>query len=88
MTAPTRSRLHRTSIRILGLYNLPGRRESRPDLGPGGAQALGLAIDKSELVEVIGTIAGDDTVLVICADDRDARALADKLQPNQQRSMP
>ena len=55
---------------------------------PGGAQALGLAIDKSELVEVIGTIAGDDTVLVICADDRDARALADKLQPNHQRSMP
>ena len=37
---------------------------------PGGAQALGLAIDNSELPEVIGTIAGDDTVLVICPDGR------------------
>jgi len=55
---------------------------------PGGAQALGLAIDKSDLPEVIGTIAGDDTVLVICPDDRQAKALSRKLQPNhQQRSM-
>lgn len=56
---------------------------------PGGAQALGLAIDNSELPEVIGTIAGDDTVLVICPDDRKAKALARKLQPSHlQRSMP
>ena len=56
---------------------------------PGGAQTLGLAIDKSELPEVIGTIAGDDTVLVICAGDRKAKALAMKLQPSQpQRSTP
>lgn len=56
---------------------------------PGGAQALGLAIDNSDLPEVIGTIAGDDTVLVICPDDRKAKALARKLQPSHlQRSMP
>tara|TARA_R110002094_G_scaffold53008_8_gene64417 strand:+ start:837 stop:1316 length:480 start_codon:yes stop_codon:yes gene_type:complete len=56
---------------------------------PGGAQALGLAIDNGDLPEVIGTIAGDDTVLVICASDRKAKSLARKLQPNQnQRSAP
>lgn len=55
---------------------------------PGGAQALGLAIDNSELPEVVGTIAGDDTVLVICPDDRKAKALARKLQPSHlQRSL-
>ena len=48
---------------------------------PGGAQALGLAIDNSDLPEVIGTIAGDDTVLVICPNERKAKALARKLQP-------
>jgi transcriptional regulator of arginine metabolism len=56
---------------------------------PGGAQALGLAIDNADLPEVIGTIAGDDTVLVICANDRKAKALARKLQPAQnQRNAP
>lgn len=56
---------------------------------PGGAQALGLAIDNGNLPEVIGTIAGDDTVLVICANERKAKALARKLQPTQdQRSAP
>lgn len=39
--------------------------------GAGQAQLLGLAIDRARLPEVIGTIAGDDTILVIC---RDARA--------------
>lgn len=56
---------------------------------PGGAQALGLAIDNGDLPEVIGTIAGDDTVLVICANDRKAKALARKLQPAEdQRNAP
>jgi transcriptional regulator of arginine metabolism len=39
--------------------------------GPGQAQLLALAIDRAQLPDVIGTIAGDDTILVIC---RDARA--------------
>ncbi len=55
---------------------------------PGGAQALALAIDNSDLTEVIGTIGGDDTVLVICANDRKAKALQKKLLPkaNQRRT--
>ncbi len=38
---------------------------------PGLAQPLALAIDQAELPEVVGTVAGDDTVLVIT---RHARA--------------
>jgi transcriptional regulator of arginine metabolism len=39
--------------------------------GPGQAQLLALALDRAQLPDVLGTIAGDDTILVIC---RDARA--------------
>lgn len=38
---------------------------------PGGAQPLALAIDRAELPEVVGTVAGDDTILLIT---RHARA--------------
>jgi transcriptional regulator of arginine metabolism len=33
---------------------------------PGGAHLLASSIDAAELVEVAGTIAGDDTVLLVC----------------------
>lgn len=46
---------------------------------PGGAQALGLALDNAQLAEVVGTIAGDDTVLVICPTDAKARKLQKQL---------
>ena len=55
---------------------------------PGGAQTLGLAIDNSNLQEVVGTIAGDDTVLVICPDERKAKSLSRKLQPNHEYKTP
>jgi transcriptional regulator of arginine metabolism len=42
--------------------------------GPGQAQLLALAIDRARLKEVIGTIAGDDTILVICPDQGMAAA--------------
>jgi transcriptional regulator of arginine metabolism len=45
----------------------------------GGAQALGLAIDHAELPGVVGTIAGDDTVLAVCKDHNKARALVRRL---------
>jgi transcriptional regulator of arginine metabolism len=35
---------------------------------PGNASTLAVAIDRHELVEVMGTIAGDDTVFVATAD--------------------
>ena len=51
----------------------------------GGAQALGLALDKSELPELVGTIAGDDTVLAVCKTNAKARSLAKKLAASMQR---
>src|SRR6187455_2557908 len=33
--------------------------------GPGQAQPLALALDRAQLTETVGTIAGDDTILVI-----------------------
>jgi transcriptional regulator of arginine metabolism len=41
----------------------------------GQAQILALALDRSSLPEVVGTIAGDDTVLVITREPRQAGAL-------------
>jgi len=38
----------------------------------GGAQPLGAALDREGWSEVVGTLAGDDTVLVICPDVRRA----------------
>jgi transcriptional regulator of arginine metabolism len=35
---------------------------------PGNASPLAVAVDRAELPEVVGTVAGDDTVLVITAD--------------------
>jgi transcriptional regulator of arginine metabolism len=48
--------------------------------GPGQAQLLGVAIDGARLPEVVGTLAGDDTILVIAPDVRRARALVRRLE--------
>ena len=42
--------------------------------GPGQAQLLALAIDRAQLPDVLGTIAGDDTILTICRDSRCAQS--------------
>ena len=48
--------------------------------GPGQAQLLGVALDSARLPEVVGTIAGDDTILAITPDVRRARALVKWLE--------
>lgn len=48
--------------------------------GPGQAQLLGVAIDAAQLPEVVGTLAGDDTILVIAPDARRARALVKRFE--------
>jgi transcriptional regulator of arginine metabolism len=48
--------------------------------GAGMAQPLALAIDRARLDEVVGTLAGDDTILVISRDARQAKALARQLE--------
>ena len=47
--------------------------------GAGQAQPLALAIDRARLAETVGTIAGDDTILVITKDARRAAAFAKRL---------
>ena len=46
---------------------------------PGNANALAVALDKESWPEVVGTIAGDDTVLVVTPDPPTAAKLRDKL---------
>jgi transcriptional regulator of arginine metabolism len=46
----------------------------------GQAQPLAVAIDRAALPEIVGTIAGDDTILVICRSAPDAAGLSKRLQ--------
>lgn len=47
--------------------------------GAGQASALAQAIDRARLPEMVGTIAGDDTILVIARDERRAAAFVKRL---------
>jgi transcriptional regulator of arginine metabolism len=42
----------------------------------GSAQPVAAALDEQEWPEAIGTIAGDDTILIVCTDKEDAKKLA------------
>jgi len=46
---------------------------------PGNANSLAIAIDRGELDEVLGTVAGDDTVLVITPDPQAAEQFHQKM---------
>jgi len=48
--------------------------------GRGQAQALAESLDRARLPEAIGTIAGDDTILVIARGGRAAGALTKRLK--------
>jgi transcriptional regulator of arginine metabolism len=47
---------------------------------PGGAHLLASAIDRASLGDVLGTVAGDDTVLLVTRDPRGGRRVADRLR--------
>jgi transcriptional regulator of arginine metabolism len=55
---------------------------------PGAAHFLASALDRSSLAEVIGTIAGDDTVLVVSRDATGGAALAEQLLELSRRRLP
>ena len=42
-------------------------------------QCIGVSIDRQELQEVVGTVAGDDTVLVITADSQAAEGFQKRM---------
>lgn len=46
----------------------------------GSAQPVAAALDHEHLPEVLGTIAGDDTVLIICQDQKHASLLRERLE--------
>jgi transcriptional regulator of arginine metabolism len=46
---------------------------------PGASNFLASALDRAGLAEVLGTVAGDDTILVIARDPRGGQRLADYL---------
>ena len=47
---------------------------------PGGAQLLASAIDRAGMTDVLGTVAGDDTVLLITRDPRGGAKVAERLR--------
>jgi transcriptional regulator of arginine metabolism len=47
---------------------------------PGGAQPLAAAVDREHWPEVLGTIAGDDTVLVITGNRKSCRAVQKRIE--------
>ena len=46
---------------------------------PGHANSVAVALDREQWPEVMGTIAGDDTILVIAPDNATAEAVQEKL---------
>ncbi len=46
----------------------------------GGAQPVAASLDYEDWPEVVGTIAGDDTVLIVCQDSRHATDVESKLR--------
>jgi transcriptional regulator of arginine metabolism len=55
------------------------RQHGGPANPAGAAQFLASALDRSGLSDIVGTIAGDDTILVVARDVTGGKALADKL---------
>ena len=43
---------------------------------PGSAHLIGVALDQSDMPEIVGTICGDDTIFVACRSVSDAQQVA------------
>ena len=46
----------------------------------GSAQPVAAALDETDWIELVGTIAGDDTILIVCPDKDQARGLASRIE--------
>jgi transcriptional regulator of arginine metabolism len=46
----------------------------------GSAQPVAAAMDETDWSELVGTIAGDDTILIVCPDKDDAKKLSSRLE--------
>jgi len=74
--APALPRMARESIRdIRAAQNLLVLKTP-----PGGAQSLAAALDAAGWAEVVGTVAGDDTILIISGSPRQRLAVENRLE--------
>jgi len=46
----------------------------------GSAQPVAAALDDEDWPEAVGTVAGDDTILIVCPDHKEASKLASRIQ--------
>jgi transcriptional regulator of arginine metabolism len=46
----------------------------------GSAQPVAAALDDEDWPEAVGTVAGDDTILIVCLDNKDASKLAARIR--------
>ena len=46
----------------------------------GSAQPVAAAMDETDWSELVGTIAGDDTILIVCTDKDDAKKLSSRIE--------
>ena len=46
----------------------------------GSAQPVAAALDEADWTEVVGTLACDDTILIVCPDKEEARKLAARIE--------
>jgi transcriptional regulator of arginine metabolism len=74
--APALPRIARESIRDLR----PAQNLLVIKTPPGGAQSLGAALDAEGWGEVVGTVAGDDTILIISGSPRQRSTVQKRLQ--------
>lgn len=70
-------------VRLLRAYLL--RAEASGNLmvlrtAPGNAQPLALGLDRAGMPEVLGTVAGDDTIICVIREESDAARVAEKLR--------
>lgn len=77
--APTPQNGLAHSVREFLLEATPAHHQVVLRTPPGGAQPLAAALDRAGLRGVIGTLAGDDTVLVVCASPTAAREVGRSL---------
>jgi transcriptional regulator of arginine metabolism len=47
---------------------------------PGAANAVGMAIDQAQWAEIVGTIAGDDTLLIIVGGKREQKRIETRIE--------
>lgn len=76
--APSRARLARVAQDLL-VSAEPSANVVVLRTPPGGAHLLASAIDHADMASVIGTVAGDDTVMLVCRDPNGGTEVAGSL---------